>query len=255
MEIKESNFKFSPDLYDEQIDWDKRFNTEKDFFFSLFNSNNTKKLLDIGCGTGRHAQLFSTFVNEIYAMDPSKEMIDYCREKVIKSKNVKLIHGGFKELANITENDFDTITCLGNTLSLLETRKKVKNALKITRKKLRKGGIAVFQFLNFEKEMIEKNRYYEPKVIQKDCKTYIFNRHFEYDKLKTKVDFITTVLDAKNSIETFNVDTTIMCTLKIRIFNKMALNSGFKKINYFGNNTKDTFDKSKHLSLFAILKT
>ena len=255
MEIKESNFKFSPELYDEQVDWEKRFNTEKDFFFNLFNSNNTKKLLDIGCGTGRHAQLFSTFVDEIYAMDPSKEMIDYCREKVIKSKNVKLIHGGFKELANIAESGFDAITCLGNTLSLLETRKKVKNALKITRKKLKKGGIAVFQFINFEKEMIEKNRYYEPKVTHKDCKTYVFNRHFEYDKLKTKVDFITTVLDAKNNIETFNVDTTIMCTLKIRIFNKMALNSGFKKINYFGNNTKDTFDKSKHLSLFAILKT
>lgn len=255
MEIKESNFKFSPELYDEQVNWGKRFATEKDFFFNLFNSNNTKKLLDIGCGTGRHAELFSAFAAEVYAMDPSKEMIDYSREKVIKSKNVKLINGGFKELANITESDFDTITCLGNTLPLLETRKKVKNALKITRKKLKKGGIAVFQFINFEKEMIEKNRYYEPKVIRKDYKTYIFNRHFEYDKLKTRVDFITTVLDEKSNIETFNIDTTIMCTLKIRIFNKMALNSGFKKINYFGNNTKDSFDKFKHLSLFAILKT
>ena len=255
MEAKELNFKFSPELYDQQINWEKRFSTEKDFFFSLFNSNNTKKLLDIGCGTGRHAELFSAFVSEVFAMDPSKEMIDYSREKVIKSKNVKLIHGGFKELANIAEGDFDAITCLGNTLSLLETRKKVKNALKITRKKLNKGGIAVFQFINFEKEMIEKNRYYEPKIIFKDSKTYIFNRHFEYDKLKTRADFITTVLDDKNNIETFNVDTTIMCTLKIRIFNKMALNSGFKKINYIGNNTKDSFDKSKHLSLFAVLKT
>jgi len=255
METKEPNFKFSPDLYDQQINWEKRFGTEKDFFSGLFKSNNTKKLLDIGCGTGRHAELFSTFVAEVFAMDPSKEMIDYCREKVIKSENVKLITGGFKELANIAESGFDAITCLGNTLALLETRKKVKNALKITRKKLNKGGIAVFQFINFEKEMIEKNRYYEPKIIIKDKRTYIFNRHFEYDRLKTRADFITTVLDEKNSIETFDVNTSIMCTLKVRIFNKMALNSGFKKIIYFGNNTKDIFDKSKHLSLFAVLKT
>src|SRR5680860_1704373 len=122
MGIKESNFKFSPGLYDQQINWAKRFNTEKDFFFSLFNSNNTKKMLDIGCGTGRHAELFSSFVSEVFAMDPSKEMIDYSREKVIKAKNVKLIHGGFKELANITDGGFDAITCLGNTLALLETR-------------------------------------------------------------------------------------------------------------------------------------
>jgi glycine/sarcosine N-methyltransferase len=255
MEAKEINFNFSPELYDRQINWEKRFSTEKDFFSGLFNSNRTKKLLDIGCGTGRHAELFSTFVDEVFAMDPSSEMIDYCREKVIKSKNVKLIHGGFKELANITDSGFDAITCLGNTLTLLETRKKVKNALKITRKKLNKGGIAVFQFINFEKDMIEKKRYYEPKIVIKDRKTYIFNRHFEYDKLKTRADFITTVLDDKNNIETFDVNTTIMCTLKIRIFNKMALNSGFKKISYIGNNAKDIFDKSKHLSLFAVLKT
>jgi glycine/sarcosine N-methyltransferase len=255
VESKESNFKLSPELYDEMINWEKRFDAEKNFFFNLFNSNNSKKILDIGCGTGRHAELFSGFAGEVFAMDPSVEMINYAREKVIKSKNVKLIHGGFKELANIAESDFDAITCLGNTLPLLETRKKVKNALKIARKKLTKGGIAIFQFINFEKEMIEKNRYYEPKIIQKEGKIYVFNRHFEYDKLKTRVDFITTIIADKNNIEAFDVDTSIMCTLKVRIFSKMALNSGFKKINYFGNNTKDIFDKSKHLSLFAVLKT
>jgi ubiquinone/menaquinone biosynthesis C-methylase UbiE len=255
MEIKESNFKLSPELYDEMINWEKRFISEKNFFLNLFNLNNSKKILDIGCGTGRHAELFSEFAGEVYAMDPSREMINYAREKVIKSKNVKLINGGFKEAANIAESDFDAITCLGNTLPLLETRKKVKNALKITRKKLKKGGIAIFQFINFEKEMIEKNRYYEPKIIQKEGKTYVFNRHFEYDKLKTRVDFITTAIADGNRIEAFDVDTAMMCTLKVRIFNKMALNSGFKKINYFGNNAKDVFDKSKHLSLFAVLKT
>ena len=67
------------------------------------------------------------------------------------------------------------------------------------------------------------------------------------------MDFIVTILNYKNEIETFNVDTTMMCTLKTRIFNKMALNSGFKKIKYFGD-TNEIFNKSKHVSLFALLK-
>src|SRR5450830_1886127 len=159
MEAKELNFKFSPELYDQQINWEKRFSTEKDFFFSLFNSNNTKKLLDIGCGTGRHAELFSAFVSEVFAMDPSKEMIDYSREKVIKSKNIKLIHGGFKELANIAEGDFDSITCLGNTLSLLETRKKVKNALKIKKKNIKKNK-KTKKKKKIKKKKKNKNNYY-----------------------------------------------------------------------------------------------
>jgi len=256
MKKEESNFKFSPEFYDKQVNWENRFNVEKDFFCSIFKSNNSKKLLDIGCGPARHAQLFSSFIDEVYAMDPSQEMIDYAKEKVVKSGNVKLITGGFKELVNVKVGDFDVITCLGNTLPILETRKKVKSALKVTRKKLKKGGIAIFQFINFEQEMIEKNRYYQPKILRgDDGRTYLFNRHFEYGKMKTRVDFITTMLNIKNDIEIFNVNTTMMCTLKTRIFGKMALNSGFKKIDYLGNDTKESFNKSKHISLFAILRT
>jgi len=254
MKIKEENFNFSADLYDRQINWEKRFEVEKDFFYKIFKEYNVKKVLDIGCGTGRHAQLFSSIVENVFAMDPDEKMLNYAKENVITSKNVKLIHGGFNELSKLNENNFDAITCVGNTLPILETRRKVKNALKVTRKKLKKDGIAIFQFLNFEKSMIEKNRYYQPKVIHDIDKTYIFNKHFEYDKLKTRTDFITTVLNDKNEIEIFNVDTTMLCTLKVRIFNKMALNSGFKKIKYFGNNTNEIFNKNKHISLFALLK-
>ncbi|MCE5330133.1 class I SAM-dependent methyltransferase, partial [bacterium] len=144
MKKEESNFKLNAELYDEQMNWENRFNIEKEFFYGVFKSNNAKKLLDIGCGPARHAQLFSSFLDEVYAMDPSQEMLDYAKEKVVKSENIKLITGGFKDLANLKIGNFDIITCLGNTLPVLETRKKVKNALKITRKKLKKGGIAIF---------------------------------------------------------------------------------------------------------------
>ncbi len=255
MKKEELNFKLSADLYDEQMNWENRFSVEKDFFYGIFKSNNAKKLLDIGCGPARHAQLFSTVLEEVYAMDPSQEMLDYAKEKVVKSENIKLINGGFKDLVNLKTGNFDIITCLGNTLPILETRRRVKSALKITRKKLKKGGTAIFQFINFEQDMVEKNRYYQPKILHKDNKIYLFNRHFEYGKIKTRVDFMTTVLNDKNGIEIFDINTFMMCTLKTRIFQKMALNSGFKKIDYFGNDTRESFNKAKHVGLFAILRT
>jgi ubiquinone/menaquinone biosynthesis C-methylase UbiE len=249
------NFKFTPELYDKQINWENRFKTEKDFFYSIFIGKNVKRVLDVGCGTARHAQLFSSFVDEVYAMDPSEDMIEFARKEVVKSENIVLLKGGFKGLGKLNLGKFDAITCLGNTLPLLGNRKNVKSALKNTKKKLKKNGFAVFQFLNFEKKMIEKNRYYKPKILLHNDKKYIFHKHFEYGKVKTKTDFIITVLNKRDEIEVFNVESSIMCTLKIRIFEKMAINSGFKKIYYYGNDGKSIFNKNKHISLFAILYT
>ena len=170
------NFKFTPELYDKQINWENRFKTEKDFFYSIFIGKNVKRVLDVGCGTARHAQLFSSFVDEVYAMDPSEDMIEFARKKVVKSENIVLLKGGFKDLGKLNLGKFDAITCLGNTLPLLGNRKNVKSALKNTKKKLKKNGFAVFQFLNFEKKMIEKNRYYKPKILlHNDKNTFFIN--------------------------------------------------------------------------------
>ena len=248
------NFKFTAELYDKQVNWENRFKQEKDFFARVFNENKVKAVLDIGCGTGRHAELFAGIAEKVFAIDPSQEMIDYAKSHVIKSPNVTIKKGGFRDIENLKIENLGAITCLGNTLSLLETRKNVKAALKATYKKLPKNGIAVFQFINFEKSVIEKNRYYPPKILIKDNKKYIFHRHFEYGKIKTKADFLVTVLNENNEIELFDASQSIMCTLKKRIFLNIAQNCGFKKIVFTGNDGKMPFDRENHISLFAILK-
>jgi ubiquinone/menaquinone biosynthesis C-methylase UbiE len=251
---KKENFKFTPELYDKQVNWENRFKSEKEFFKKLFEQYNIKSVLDVGCGTGRHAELFSSMVGKVYAIDPSKEMIEYAKSRVVVSDNVFLACGGFEDIARLKIGDVDAITCLGNTLSLLETRRNVKAALKTCYKKLPKNGVAVFQFINYEKSVMEKNRYYSPKVLSVDNKNYIFFRHFEYGKIKTKTDFIVTILNEKSEVELFDINQSLMCTLKKRIFVKMAQNSGFKKMEFIGNDGKTPFDKEKHISLFAILR-
>ncbi|HAX18504.1 MAG TPA: hypothetical protein DCY00_07945 [Actinobacteria bacterium] len=251
---EKTNFKFTAELYDRQVNWENRFRQEKDFFARIFSENKVKTVLDIGCGTGRHAELFSAMAERVFAVDPSQEMIDYAKSNVIRSSNVVLSKGGFSDIEKLKTGDVDAITCLGNTISLLETRKNVKAALKSTYKKLPKNGIAIFQLINFEKSVLEKNRYYAPKILILDNKKYIFHRHFEYGKIKTRTDFLVTVLNSNNEIELFDVNQSLMCTLKKRVFLKIAQNSGFKKILFVGNDGKAPFDRENHISLFAILR-
>ncbi len=251
--MKDKNFKLTPRLYDLQTNWPKRLEVESPFFINIFNEFKPESLADIGCGTAHHAQFFSKYVKEVYAMDPAEDMICYAKENVIKAKNVKLSVGGFKELSKTDKISFDIITCLGNTISLLESRKKVKEALKITKNRLSREGVAIYQFLNFERRMLEKNRFYPPKIIKDGQDIYISHRHFQYGKLKTTADFLMTIMNEKNELQMFVVNTSSMATLKVNIFLKMAKNVGFKKIRLIGNNFTDEFDKKKHVSLYALM--
>ena len=251
--MEQIKFNFTPELYDLQVNWSKRLEKEKFFFTGIFKQRKVTNLLDIGCGTGHHAQFFSDYVERITAIDPSDEMINYARKNIIKSKNIELLRGGFEDIERLVTGKYDLIVCLGNTLPLLGNRRNVKLALKNTRKKLADGGLAIFQFINFEPKINGKNSYYQPKIFSKDNRKYIFMKHFEYGKLKTRADFIITVLDTHDKVENFYVNSSDFCTLRKKLFLKMAGNSGFKKTDLLSTEGNESFDSKKHISLHALL--
>jgi len=251
--VKVKNFKISPEFYDLQMDWDKRLKKEKDFFSGIFEKNEIEIVLDVGCGTGHYGQLFSGYAKKVIAVDPSGENIDYAGKNVIKSPNVTLIKEGFEGIDKIPYGQFDLITSLENTLPILGGRRKVKQALKKIRKKLSGNGLAIVQFLNFNSNVLEKNRFHNPKVFEKDGKTYIFIKYYEYGKVKTRVDFIITVI-YKNKVEDFFVNSSYLCTLKANLFLKMAKNSGFKRIELLGPGGRGVFNSKRDVSLYALLR-
>ena len=92
------NFNFDPEYYNLQVDWDKRMEKEKYFFDGIFSNRKIKRVLEIGCGTGHHAQLFARYAAEVVAIDPDPEMIDFAGKNTIKAKNITLYKKGFEEI-------------------------------------------------------------------------------------------------------------------------------------------------------------
>ncbi len=209
---------------------------------------------------------------KIIGIDPSQEAITYAKEKVIGNilsyedvsydkiyNKIILKVGSFENLESILlknsiNTGFDLITCLGNTLPILGTRRKVKIALKTIRKLLNKAGVAILQFLNFEPKIIEKERFYKPKIVKKDDAKYIFLKHFEYGKLKTRVDFLIIQMDRNDDVVNFYNNSSFLCTLRKNLFLKMAYNSGFKNVRLLGVGGDRDFNKNTDLSLFALLE-
>ena len=70
--------------------------------------NENSKVLDIGCGTGRHLLEFSKSTSHITGTDISSRMLDYAKEKLKNVNEAKFIHGNW--MKNFTkEKEFDLV--------------------------------------------------------------------------------------------------------------------------------------------------
>src|SRR3989344_2795284 len=68
-----------------------------------------KRVLEVGCGTGRITSQLAKVAKEIVAIDRNKDAIEYNKEKLKKVKNVKFEVADFETLKNFKKEDFDII--------------------------------------------------------------------------------------------------------------------------------------------------
>jgi ubiquinone/menaquinone biosynthesis C-methylase UbiE len=75
--------------------------------FSPFWSHlSGKRVLEIGCGTGRHTRKLAAFGNLVEALDPSPGMLEVARKKV-PAKAVRFIEGDILTYSGFDEGSFD----------------------------------------------------------------------------------------------------------------------------------------------------
>lgn len=110
-------------------------------------------ILDIGCGSGELALYLSDFCRSAVGIDLDPSMIDLARKKISQGKKNKI---DFQTLDMTKASEvfpaesFDLVFCMGNTLphlSLDRIQRFLRDALSL----LKKGGMLVFQILNYEK--------------------------------------------------------------------------------------------------------
>lgn len=58
---------------------------------NIFTEKNYNRILDLGCGTGRHALFFAQYGFEVFASDISKESTDVLQEKIHRKTYLILV--------------------------------------------------------------------------------------------------------------------------------------------------------------------
>ncbi len=117
-EDREENQEDLEKIWDNKSEWffnrteKKQENFSNRLVFKIIKEkkllNENSKVLDIGCGTGRHLLEFSKITSHITGTDISSRMLDYAKEKLKNINEAKFIHGNW--MKNFTkEKEFDLV--------------------------------------------------------------------------------------------------------------------------------------------------
>ena len=129
---------------------DKDYRKEAKFVHERIQKNlsSVHSILEMGCGTGRHAAFLSDKGYDITAVDASKTMLDVARASMhmprSDTKRVEFIHGNLKNFR--LDRRFDVVLSLFHVMSYQQTNEDLAAAFNTAVKHLKKDGIFFFDF-------------------------------------------------------------------------------------------------------------
>lgn len=124
---------------------DKDYAAESDYIHRLLSESlKTEKpqILDVGMGTGRHAQILLSLMEDssIIGLEPSPFMAQQARERGLRVIQADVQNG----MPEFNDNSFDAILALFHVVSYLTNPKELEHFFNGVARCLRPGGIFVF---------------------------------------------------------------------------------------------------------------
>jgi SAM-dependent methyltransferase len=194
------------DLYSQYYDLlysDKDYTGEVEYIDKLIkeNSINTKTILDMGCGTGKHAELLYDKGYIVHGIDLSHDMLKIAETRR-KGKEDKLSfsHSNIQELK--LNKKFDVVISLFHVMSYQNSNAELIKAFEVAKNHLNDGGIFIFDFWygpavltdlpttkvkRLENEFIKVTRFVEPTLhVEQNIVDVHYNLFIE-DKSNEKI--------------------------------------------------------------------
>ncbi len=176
---------------------DKDYESESNYIISLIKKYNpeAKSILDLGCGTGRHAELFSNKGFIVLGADQSKYMLNEAMNR--KNNNLDFIEGDIRFLK--LDKKFDVVTALFHVLSYQITNKDVESLIRTAYNHLNKNGLFIFDFWYGPAVIIQKPEVRIKELENDNIKfTRIAQPMIDLSRNMVKVCYKIFVVDKKN---------------------------------------------------------
>lgn len=181
--------------YDQMVDWSKRLDREAPFFRSLFEAAGVHRVVDVGCGSGKHAIMFAEWGIEVAGVDPSDSMLAQARDNAEAAgageRRPRFFEGGFGEVGGLVGGGWDAVVTLGNGLPHVDGIAGLEVALSDFAAILRPGGVVVLHLLNHARLIEGRIRMLPPAFRETPDGDRVFLKVLDYVEDGIMFDFVT----------------------------------------------------------------
>ncbi|MEW6071101.1 MAG: methyltransferase domain-containing protein [Planctomycetota bacterium] len=131
------------ELYDVFVDWEGRLAREVPGIRAHLERSGARRVLDVGCGTGRHVQALLAAGYDAHGADASEEMLAQARA-LVGAERFHAWRLGDEPPADLAAGPpFDAVICMGNTWPLVYTEEDARAAARALRRIVRPGGLVL----------------------------------------------------------------------------------------------------------------
>ncbi|HID22708.1 MAG TPA: class I SAM-dependent methyltransferase [Planctomycetaceae bacterium] len=180
------------ELYDRVINWSARLAREMPFLYRHFGPPRGQRILDAGCGPGRHVIALNKAGYRAEGADLAEAMLDVARRNAAAAGvQTQWYSAAFSELAVKCPDNYDGLICLGNSLAASPDSAAVRAALANFARVLKPGGSLILQILNFPRLQREQPCVRGPRAIVHNGTEYLFLRVYHFERCRVAVTSIT----------------------------------------------------------------
>ncbi len=128
---------------------DKDYEKEANFVHGLIHkySPNARTILELGCGTGRHAELLASKGYDVLGIDRSREMLEAANKRLIRLEKTAAARLSFDQgdvRTYRTDKSFDAVISLFHVMSYQTTNKDLQDVFETAKVHLNRGGLFIF---------------------------------------------------------------------------------------------------------------
>jgi len=191
------------DDYDRFVNWERRLVYELPFIEAQLQAAGARRVLDVACGTGRHALALAQRGYQVVGVDLSAAMIERARENAAALGNAggraSFVVAGLGELSSVGDalgGEADALVCLGSSLPHVLTEADLLAALADWHAVLRPGGLVLVQNRNMDAVIDRRDRWMPVQQRDAGDREWLFLRFYDFGEDYLTFNVVTLVRSA-----------------------------------------------------------